>query len=46
VGVVSGLYELFPENALLRESLDALARAIKPGGYLIYTGQPWHHNWK
>jgi alpha-beta hydrolase superfamily lysophospholipase len=42
VGVVSGLYELFPENALLRESLNGLARAIELGGYLIYTGQPWH----
>jgi alpha-beta hydrolase superfamily lysophospholipase len=42
VGVVSGLYELFPENALLCESLNGLARAIEPGGYVIYTGQPWH----
>lgn len=40
--VVSGLYELFPDNALLRESLAGLADALPPGGYLIYTGQPWH----
>jgi esterase/lipase len=40
--LVSGLYELFPENALLRESLNGLADTIEPGGYLIYTGQPWH----
>lgn len=42
IGVVSGLYELFPENAAIRRSLDGLAQAIEPGGYLVYTGQPWH----
>jgi hypothetical protein len=42
LGVISGLYELFPENALLRESLHGLADAMESGGYLIYTGQPWH----
>lgn len=42
VAVVSGLYELFPDNALLRESLAGLAEAVPVGGYLIYTGQPWH----
>jgi len=40
--VVSGLYELFPENGPVRESLAGMAAAIEPGGYLIYTGQPWH----
>ncbi|MFZ1872918.1 MAG: bifunctional alpha/beta hydrolase/class I SAM-dependent methyltransferase [Chania sp.] len=42
LGIVSGLYELFPENALVRSSLAGLADAIEPGGILIYTGQPWH----
>lgn len=42
IAIVSGLYELFPENAPLRSSLAGLARAIEPGGYLIYTCQPWH----
>jgi hypothetical protein len=42
VGVVSGLYELFPENEPLRRSLAGLADAIGPGGYLLYTCQPWH----
>jgi alpha-beta hydrolase superfamily lysophospholipase len=42
LGIVSGLYELFPDNAPVRESLAGLAEAIQPGGYLIYTGQPWH----
>jgi hypothetical protein len=42
VGVVSGLYELFPDNESLGESLRGLADALRPRGYLIYTGQPWH----
>ena len=42
LGIVSGLYELFPDNALVRRSLGGMAAAIPPGGYLIYTGQPWH----
>ena len=42
LGVVSGLYELFPENHLLRDSLAGLAQAIESGGYLVYTCQPWH----
>ena len=42
IGVVSGLYELFPSNELVSRSLRALADAIEPGGYLIYTNQPWH----
>ncbi len=42
LGVVSGLYELFPDNAIVRDSLAGLAANIQPGGYLIYTGQPWH----
>lgn len=42
LGIVSGLYELFPDNALVMRSLQGLGEAIVPGGYLIYTGQPWH----
>ena len=42
LGIVSGLYELFPENSLVKNSLAGLAEAIAPGGILIYTGQPWH----
>lgn len=42
LGIVSGLYELFPDNALLEQSLAGLADAIPSGGYLVYTGQPWH----
>jgi alpha-beta hydrolase superfamily lysophospholipase len=42
IAVVSGLYELFPDNSLLQKSLGGLSDAIPAGGYLIYTGQPWH----
>ena len=42
VGVVSGLYELFGDNALVGRSLAGLGDAIPVGGYLVYTGQPWH----
>jgi alpha-beta hydrolase superfamily lysophospholipase len=42
LGVVSGLYELFADNDLVGRSLAGLADAIAPGGWLVYTGQPWH----
>lgn len=42
LGIVSGLYELFPDNGMVSRSLAGLSAAISPGGYLIYTGQPWH----
>jgi len=42
VAIVSGLYELFPHNEPVMASLRGLARAMRRGGYLIYTGQPWH----
>jgi len=42
LAVVSGLYELFPDNDLVGRSLAGVANAVAPGGYLVYTGQPWH----
>jgi alpha-beta hydrolase superfamily lysophospholipase/phosphatidylglycerophosphate synthase len=42
LAVVSGLYELFPDNGMVRRSLAGLAAAVPPGGRLVYTGQPWH----
>ena len=42
IGIVSGLYELFPSNKAVLNSLRGLAEVIEPGGYLIYTNQPWH----
>lgn len=40
--IVSGLYELFSENAMVLRSLQGVAQQLKAGGHLIYTGQPWH----
>ncbi len=42
VAIVSGLYELFPENEPVLRSLRGLAEAVEPGGHLLYTNQPWH----
>ncbi len=42
LAVVSGLYELFPDNTMIRRSLGGLGAAVVPGGILLYTGQPWH----
>lgn len=42
LAVVSGLYELFGSNQMVGDSLAGLASAVEEGGYLVYTGQPWH----
>jgi alpha-beta hydrolase superfamily lysophospholipase len=39
---VSGLFELFPENEKVSICLEGISNVIEEGGYLIYTGQPWH----
>ena len=40
--IVSGLYELFADNAPVQKSLAGVAEAMDENGYLIYTNQPWH----
>lgn len=42
IAVVSGLYELFSDNGEVLASLQGVVRSLRPGGYLIYTAQPWH----
>ncbi|MBM4069012.1 MAG: alpha/beta fold hydrolase [Planctomycetes bacterium] len=42
IAIVSGLYELFPENEPVLRSLHGLADALEPDCRLIYTNQPWH----
>lgn len=42
IAIVSGLYELFPDNDMVVRSLRGIARAMTAGGFLVYTGQPWH----
>jgi SAM-dependent methyltransferase len=40
--VVSGLYELFDDNAMVQRSLQGIYNAMPDKGYLIYTNQPHH----
>jgi hypothetical protein len=42
IAIVSGLFELFPSNDPVLESLTGLADALEPDSILIYTNQPWH----
>jgi alpha-beta hydrolase superfamily lysophospholipase len=42
IAVISGLFELIPDNDMVQQSLKGVAECIQPGGYLVYTGQPWH----
>jgi alpha-beta hydrolase superfamily lysophospholipase/SAM-dependent methyltransferase len=42
IAIISGLYELFPDNAMIERSLAGLAAALDEGATLIYTNQPWH----
>lgn len=42
LAIVSGLYELFGDNDMVTRSLAGIADAVPEGGYLVYTGQPWH----
>ncbi|NUS21424.1 MAG: hypothetical protein HOQ25_16810, partial [Mesorhizobium sp.] len=42
LAIVSGLYELFADTAMIARSLGGLAGAMQPGSLLIYTNQPWH----
>lgn len=40
--VISGVFELFPDNALISQAIEGLCSMIEANTYLIYTGQPWH----
>jgi alpha-beta hydrolase superfamily lysophospholipase/SAM-dependent methyltransferase len=42
IAIVSGLFELIPDNQRVRQSLEGMCAATEPGGYLLYTCQPWH----
>ena len=42
IAIVSGLYELFPDNSPIKRSLDGIAGVLADGGWLLYTDQPWH----
>ncbi len=40
--IVSGVFELFDDNMLIRNAIEGICRVIQKDGYLLYTGQPWH----
>jgi membrane-associated phospholipid phosphatase len=42
IAIISGLFELFPANEPVLTALRGVADAVAPGGYLVYTNQPWH----
>ncbi len=40
--IVSGLFELYESNTQVHHAIGQLYKVLNAGGYLIYTGQPWH----
>lgn len=40
--IVSGLFELFSDNNLLHQTLLGIKSLMRPEGFILYTGQPWH----
>jgi len=40
--IVSGVFELFSDNALIGNAMRGVTKLIEKKGYLLYTGQPWH----
>lgn len=40
--VVSGVFELFGDNTLIKTTIDGIASIIDDHGFIVYTGQPWH----
>ena len=40
--VISGVFELFPDNDLISNAIKGVASIIQDNGFLVYTGQPWH----
>ncbi|WP_020559321.1 bifunctional alpha/beta hydrolase/class I SAM-dependent methyltransferase [Thiofilum flexile] len=40
--IVSGVFELFSSNNLIKKAIEGIAYWLQPNGYVIYTGQPWH----
>ncbi|WP_442765197.1 bifunctional alpha/beta hydrolase/class I SAM-dependent methyltransferase [Sulfurospirillum cavolei] len=40
--IISGVFELFEENALIQNAIDGITSMMPKGSFLVYTGQPWH----
>ncbi len=42
LAVVSGFYEIFPQNEPIEKSLRGIFNAMEKDGLLVYTAQPYH----
>lgn len=42
IAIISGIFELFSDNELIKTALSGVAKQLNQGGYLIYTNQAWH----
>ena len=42
LAVISGLFELIPDNEPIMNALNGLSAAMDTGSFLVYTNQPWH----
>lgn len=40
--IVSGLYELFTNDEIIKKSMNSIAAVLNPGDYFIFTNQPYH----
>ena len=40
--IISGLFELYENNTQVHRVISHLFALMQEGGYLVYTGQPWH----
>ena len=40
--VISGVFELFGDNATIQKAIEGAASMLKSGDILLYTNQPWH----
>jgi len=40
--IISGLFELYDNNYHVHKALMHLYALLQDGGFLVYTGQPWH----
>lgn len=40
--IVSGVFELFSDNELIKKAISGICSVIEDDAILIYTGQPWH----
>ncbi|MFA5008885.1 MAG: class I SAM-dependent methyltransferase family protein [Candidatus Omnitrophota bacterium] len=40
--VVSGLYELFTNDEIIKKTMNNIAGVLNPGDYFIFTNQPYH----